>query len=105
LAANFTHQLSGQRLSLESLATSISQSLEVSRSELVAANPAGNLEMRHSFDEQLRQGITRANANGSPLTLLVIEIDRFGILDDLYGENFRHDVVGNVASILSRNGR
>jgi len=61
--------------------------------------------MRHSFDEQLRHGITRANANGSPLALLVIEIDRFGILDDLYGENFRDEVAGNVASILSRNGR
>ena len=36
---------------------------------------------------------------------MVIEIDRFGILDDLHGQNFRDDVVGNVASILSRNGR
>ncbi len=51
-------------------------------------NPPDGLNMRKRFDEQLRQEITRARAGGSPLALLVIEIDRFGILEDSHGPTF-----------------
>ncbi len=39
------------------------------------------------------------------MALLVIEIDRFGILDDSHGQSFRDDLVRNIASIVSQNGR
>jgi len=94
----------GRDLPLDALATSIPQSFELSHPELVAVNPSAG-KMRQNFDEQVWQEITRARANGNPVALLAIEIDRFGILNDLHGQNFRNDMVGNVASILSRNGR
>jgi diguanylate cyclase (GGDEF)-like protein len=108
LAANFSFELPlqsfGKDLPIDSLAT-IPQRFEPTRPELDAMNPPDSLNMRKRFDEQLRQEITRAGAGGSPLALLVIEIDRFGILEDSHSPTFHDDVAGNVATIVSRNRR
>ena len=98
-------QTYGLDLPLDSFATSIPQSFEPSHPEMTAADHSAGLQVRQNFDEQVRQEITRAGASGSPVALMAIEIDRFGMLDDSHDENFRNDVVGNIASILSRNGR
>jgi diguanylate cyclase (GGDEF)-like protein len=98
-------QTYGLDLPLDPFATLIPQSFEPPHPELAAANHSAGLQVRQNFDEQVRQEITRAGANGSPVALMAIEIDSFGILDDLNDQNCRNDVVGNVAAILSRNGR
>ncbi len=98
-------QTYGLDLPLESFATSIPQSSEPSHPEMTAADHSAGLQVRQNFDEQVRQEITRAGASGSPVALMAIEIDRFGMLDDSHDQNFRNDVVGNIAAILSRNGR
>lgn len=61
--------------------------------------------MRQDFDQQLRQELARAGADENPVALLVIEIDRFGTLDDSQGQSFRDDLVRNIASIVSQNER
>jgi len=98
-------QTYGLDLPLASLATFIPQNSEPHHPELAAANHSPGLKVRQNFDEQVQQEITRAGAKGSPVALMAIEIDRFGILDEVNDQNFRNDVVGNVAAILSRNGR
>jgi diguanylate cyclase (GGDEF)-like protein len=91
-------------LPLDSPATSILQVFEPARPELAAANSSSDLEVLRNFAEQLQREITRAEAAGCPVALMVIEIDHFGILDE-HDQSFRDDLVRNVASIVSRNGR
>jgi diguanylate cyclase (GGDEF)-like protein len=108
VAANFSFELPlqsyGRDLPLASTATSILDRFEPFYPELGAAGLSAG-KIRENFDEQVRQEITRARANASPVALLVVENDRFGMLNDLHGRNFRNDVVDNVAAVLARNGR
>jgi diguanylate cyclase (GGDEF)-like protein len=93
----------GRDLPLDSSA--ITQDAEFPCLELVAATPPAGLKTYQYFDEQLRQEIPRAEASGSPVALLAIEIDGFGILGDLHGQSFRNDLLRDIASNLSRNAR
>ncbi len=72
--------------------------------ELVAANHSVGMTIRQSLDEQLQQEISRAEVSETPVALMVIEIDHYGVLGE-HDQNFRDDLVSNVASIVSRNGR
>ena len=114
----FPSQAVALTLPLDSPATSILQALDCRSAEMVDAvgSPATSLaavagvgdhsgvKICGNFEEQLQREITRARGSENPVALVVIEIDRFGILNE-HGESFRDDLARNVAAIVSRSGR
>lgn len=108
LAANSSFELPPQSfesdLPPDSRVPSVLGGFEPRDPELVAANPSVWITIRQSLEEQLQQEIGRAEVSETPVALMVIEIDRYGVLGE-HDQKFRDDLVGNVASIISRNGR
>ena len=108
MAANSSFELPPQAfggdLPPDSRVPSVLKGFEPRGPELVAANPSVGMTIRQSLDEQLQQELSRAEVSETPVALMVIEIDRYGVLGE-HDQNFRDDLVSNVASIVSRTGR
>ncbi|AUG52207.1 GGDEF domain-containing protein [Thalassospira marina] len=55
---------------------------------------------RKMFDASLREAVTNSMETGSPLTLLMIDIDRFKHFNDTYGHRAGDGVLKEVARVL-----
>jgi len=64
-----------------------------------------NLANRKAFDEHLDAACARADVDGKPLTLAVIDIDHFKRFNDTWGHQTGDQVIRYVASVLGRVAR
>src|SRR6185369_7448770 len=63
-----------------------------------------NLANRKAFDEELERACAEADAEGSVLTLAVIDIDFFKNFNDTWGHQTGDQVIRYVASVIGRVG-
>ncbi|MEP4380292.1 MAG: GGDEF domain-containing protein [Alphaproteobacteria bacterium] len=58
------------------------------------------LNNRRAFDEHLRKGVADAEANNTPLSLLMLDIDHFKAFNDTHGHQLGDEVLRLVARCL-----
>lgn len=63
------------------------------------------LHNRRSLDEHLDQELREAGRYGSPLTCLMLDIDRFKRLNDAYGHPFGDAVLAGIGGIIAETVR
>lgn len=63
------------------------------------------LFIRRHFDQKLDEEIERARRTGGPMSLILIDIDKFKSFNDTYGHQVGDQVLRGVAQILARNVR
>ena len=63
------------------------------------------LPNRQAFDEKMREEIERATRYDRPLSLLIIDIDNFKLVNDSLGHQWGDVVLQGVAEIMMRNVR
>ncbi len=61
-----------------------------------------NLWNRRAFDARLETEVYRAHSTGTPLCLLMIDVDDFKQLNDAHGHSHGDDVLAKVALLLRR---
>ncbi len=60
---------------------------------------------RRSFDDRLTTEIQRTERYGSPLTIILMDIDHFKDINDEYGHHVGDDVLVQISEILTANTR
>lgn len=97
-------------LAVRTLAASYAAALE--RLELVrrlahlsTADPLTGLGNRRAFDEALAVELARARRTGAPVTLLMIDLDRFKGLNDAHGHAAGDRALVSVAEVLAAHAR
>ena len=95
---------------LKTLAAGLSVAL--GREELVRqlehlsrADPLTGLGNRRAFDETLTAELARARRAGTPVGLLVIDVDHFKAFNDRHGHQAGDDALMSVAGVLQREAR
>lgn len=63
------------------------------------------LFIRRHFDHKLADEIERATRTGSPMSLILVDIDKFKTFNDTYGHQVGDQVLRSVSQILARNVR
>lgn len=82
----------------------VRQGLEVANAELMrlsATDSLTQLANRRSFDRLLDEEIRRARRAGSPLSVLLADIDHFKRVNDTYGHPFGDECLRQVAAVLA----
>ena len=82
--------------------------IESINAQLVDQNVTDGLtgvKNRHAFDERLSDELARAARTDAPLSLLLLDIDRFKDYNDQYGHSAGDDVLRRVGGILSHHAR
>lgn len=74
--------------------------LESRLSELALRDQLTGLPNRRAFDETLKTEWERARDSGSPLSILMIDVDRFKAYNDTYGHPAGDECLAQVASAL-----
>jgi len=80
----------------------LQENLEVVRTESLT-DPITGLANRKFFDDALGKAIEETTSRGEPLSLLMIDIDRFKTFNDTYGHLTGDQVLRLVASSLKQN--
>lgn len=75
---------------------------EASAHELARRDPLTALRNRRGFIEMAQPMLARAQADGSPLAVLVIDVDRFKAINDTHGHEAGDDVLCTLARRLER---
>jgi diguanylate cyclase len=96
--------------------TELSQSLEKSRQQVAELNsrlieaeqmgmrdPLTDLANRRSFDANLTKEIAEARARGTPMCLIMADLDHFKKINDNFGHPFGDRVLQRFAELLTRN--
>lgn len=60
---------------------------------------------RRSFDEEMEKEVARTRRGGLPISLIMIDIDRFKLFNDRYGHPAGDECIKKVASVLRRTAR
>ncbi|TFH86839.1 GGDEF domain-containing protein [Billgrantia azerbaijanica] len=68
-------------------------------------DPLTGLKNRRHFDELLQHEATRAKRNGTPLSLVMIDLDHFKQINDHHGHEAGDTVLMGVAELLQRHFR
>ena len=69
-------------------------------SRLALHDPLTELPNRRSFDSRIRAELVAASTAGTPLALLLIDIDRFKEVNDSLGHAYGDTCLGQVAALL-----
>jgi diguanylate cyclase len=82
------------------------RSLERSRKslELALTDPLTGLGNRRHFDERLRRELDRAEAEGTPLGLVVIDLNRLKAVNDRFGHDAGDRLLRDAAACLRQGG-
>ena len=67
---------------------------------LARLDPLTHLPNRRSFDEDLEQERERSRRHGSPVSLVMIDLDRFKAINDNYGHPYGDEVLRRVADSI-----
>jgi len=68
--------------------------------EVAISDPLTGLHNRRAFQARLAEEIARAHRSGSPLALLMVDLDRFKALNDRYGHPAGDAALRSVAAVL-----
>ncbi len=79
--------------------------LEIKLAALAISDGLTGLANRRRFDERLHEEWARARRDGIPLSLLIIDIDRFKAFNDVYGHQAGDGCLRTVARILTEQVR
>jgi diguanylate cyclase (GGDEF)-like protein len=71
---------------------------------LALTDPLSGLGNHRSFQERLKHELLRAEADGEPFTLCMIDVDDFKRINDLYGHPVGDRVLASVGRRLRQNG-
>lgn len=90
---------------LSTLAIHASAAIEAARLHsdnqmLARRDPLTHLPNRRAFDEDLEQERERSRRHGSPVSLVMIDLDRFKAINDTYGHPFGDEVLRRVADSI-----
>ncbi len=69
-------------------------------SRLALLDPLTDLPNRRSFDSRIRAEAVAAATTGRPLALVLIDIDRFKLINDSLGHAYGDTCLGRVAAVL-----
>jgi len=69
-------------------------------SRLALLDPLTDLPNRRSFDSRIRAEAVAAATGGKPLALLLIDIDRFKLVNDSLGHSYGDSCLNRVATLL-----
>ena len=94
--------LVGPLLAISLYQRSAYQALRAMR--LALTDPLTGLGNHRSFQERLQRELLRAEADGEPFTLCMIDIDDFKRINDLYGHPVGDRVLAQVGARLRQNG-
>jgi diguanylate cyclase (GGDEF)-like protein len=72
---------------------------------LATTDSLTGLANRRSFDKQIETEWLRASREGTPLSLLLIDVDQFKSYNDIYGHQAGDECLRAVADVLSRAAR
>lgn len=84
---------------LEQQVERLQKQLDVER-RLAQIDPLTGIANRRAFAARLKSEIARSDRNGSPLSLVVWDIDHFKKINDNYGHPFGDDVIRCVAQVI-----
>jgi diguanylate cyclase (GGDEF)-like protein len=73
--------------------------------ELATRDPLTNLPNRRSFDERLAAEAARSRRYGHPFGLIMMDLDRFKLINDEYGHPAGDEVLRYIAKIIEANVR
>lgn len=59
------------------------------------------LQNRRAFDQALEEEVARARANGTPLALVLLDVDRFKLYNDEYGHMAGDACLKSIAAVLA----
>ena len=74
--------------------------LKLSLSALAATDALTGLPNRRQFDETLHKEWNRALRDGQPLALLMVDVDRFKSLNDLFGHQVGDAILAHVGKLI-----
>jgi len=66
-------------------------------------DPLTNVFNRQAFEEKYAETINSKTYRDRPISLLMIDIDNFKIINDQYGHSIGDNVIKNIASLLNEN--
>lgn len=95
-------QLSEQLVGAAAEVSEIREQLEAMRTE-AHIDPATTLASRQFFDTSLLDAVKHAQRRGTPLTLLMCEVDRFLQLNETYGSFMGDQLLKLVATAIKQN--
>lgn len=72
---------------------------------LAAMDDLSGLMNRRGFRERLERELRRSDHEGAPVSLLMMDLDRFKEINDAYGHPAGDDVIRRVGQLLSANTR
>lgn len=84
------------------LADDIDLGYQTEVAQIVGQDPLTGLESKRRFDDALTYGVASARQKGSPLSLLMMDMDGVKGINDRYGHLFGAHVIGETGRILAR---
>jgi diguanylate cyclase (GGDEF)-like protein len=77
----------------------------IQQSTLALTDALTGLGNRRSFDETLTREMARTKRNSSPLSLVILDIDFFKKINDVYGHTMGDTVLKELATLIASNLR
>lgn len=71
------------------------------RAQQAALDPIGGLLTRRPFEEAAKKMLHRAIEQNAPVNLLVVDIDNFKQVNDIFGHQCGDEVIGNLSKLVS----
>ncbi|MDR7553974.1 MAG: diguanylate cyclase [Armatimonadota bacterium] len=72
---------------------------------LATSDPLTDLPNRRTFDEQIFAEMERARRSGQTVSVIMLDLDRFKQINDVYGHQVGDDVLRHVARVLAQRRR
>jgi diguanylate cyclase (GGDEF)-like protein len=72
---------------------------------LATVDPLTGLFNRRYFDEQSRRALEVASRSGRPLSLVLVDVDRFKSINDRFGHPAGDEVLKDIAALLLKSAR
>lgn len=69
--------------------------------EAATIDPLSGLMMRRAFEQEVRAAVARAKPRGSPLSLIVADIDHFKAINDAHGHAVGDQVIAGFGHLLA----
>lgn len=78
---------------------------ELRLAAIASSDGLTGLQNRRAFDLALKEAVARAGRSGSPLSLLLLDVDRFKLFNDEYGHMAGDSCLRSIAAVLNMAAR